>query len=149
MACNSRIVMRVVLKYYKGEFNNIETIVDVGGGWGAVVVEIVEAHLHIKGFNFDLPNIMAGAPEYPDVTHVGGDIFDTIPMNPDAIFLKEILKNCRKASEERNGQLIIVDVVLRPESENLFDVEAQRYDLKMMVFFRVGRKEVKTNERSY
>ncbi|XP_039030900.1 (R,S)-reticuline 7-O-methyltransferase-like [Hibiscus syriacus] len=152
MACNSRIVMKAVLKYYQGGFDNIETIVDVGGGWGAAVAEIVEAHPHIKGFNFDLPNVVAGAPKYPNVIHVGGDMFDTIPINPDAIFLKwilhnwsdekseEILKNCRKAVEERKGKLIIVDGVLRPKSENLLDVEAQRYDLKMMVISPSGKE---------
>ncbi|KAE8676821.1 hypothetical protein F3Y22_tig00111582pilonHSYRG01287 [Hibiscus syriacus] len=149
---DNKIVMKAVLKYYQGGFDNIETIVDVGGGWGAAVAEIVEAHPHIKGFNFDLPNVVAGAPKYPNVIHVGGDMFDTIPINPDAIFLKwilhnwsdekseEILKNCRKAVEERKGKLIIVDGVLRPKSENLLDVEAQRYDLKMMVISPSGKE---------
>ncbi|GMJ01252.1 hypothetical protein like AT1G51990 [Hibiscus trionum] len=109
MACNSRVVMKAVLEYYKDGFNDVGTIVDVGGGLGAAVAEIVEAYPHIRGFNFDLPNVVADAPKYPNVTHVGGDMFATVPINGDAIFLKwilhnwsdekcvEILKNCRKA----------------------------------------------------
>ncbi|KAK8635744.1 hypothetical protein V6N13_004465 [Hibiscus sabdariffa] len=125
MACNSRVVMKAVLKYYKDGFNDVGTIVDVGGGSGAAVVEIVEAHPHIKGYNFDLPNVVAGAPKYPNVTHVGGDMFATVPINADAIFLK-ILENCRKALAEEKGKLIIVEAVVRPESETLFDLETQR-----------------------
>ncbi|GMJ01253.1 caffeate O-methyltransferase 1, O-methyltransferase 1, O-methyltransferase 3 [Hibiscus trionum] len=152
MACNSRVVMKAVLKYYKDGFNNVGTIVDVGGGSGAAVAEIVEAYPHIKGFNFDLPNVVAGAPKYPNVTHVGGDMFATVPINADAVFLKwilhnwsdekcvEILKNCRKALVEEKGKLIIVEAVLRLKSESLFDLEAQRYDLKMLVLSPSGKE---------
>ncbi|KAK9018060.1 hypothetical protein V6N11_001048 [Hibiscus sabdariffa] len=152
MACNSRVVMKAVLKYYKDGFNDVGTIVDVGGGSGAAVVEIVEAHPHIKGYNFDLPNVVAGAPKYPNVTHVGGDMFATVPINADAIFLKwilhnwsdekcvQILENCRKALAEEKGKLIIVEAVVRPESETLFDLETQRYDLKMLVISPSGKE---------
>ncbi|KAL4312163.1 hypothetical protein GQ457_01G052160 [Hibiscus cannabinus] len=149
MACNTRVVMKAVLECYKDGFNDVGTIVDVGGGSGDAVAEIVKAHPHIKGFNFDLPNVVASAPEYPNVSHVGGDMFDVIPVNADAIFLKwilhnwsdekcvEILKNCRKALQ---GKLIIVEAVIRGKSESLFDVEAQRYDLKMMVISPSGKE---------
>ncbi|GMI73928.1 hypothetical protein like AT1G51990 [Hibiscus trionum] len=152
MAGNTRVVMKAVLEYYKDGFDNVGTLVDVGGGSGDAVAEIVEAHPHIKGFNFDLPNVVASAPEYPNVSHVGGDMFSTIPIQADAIFLKwilhnwsdekcvEILKNCREALQEKKGKLIIVEAVLRPKSESLFDVEAQRYDLKMLVISPSGKE---------
>ncbi|KAE8666950.1 tir-nbs-lrr resistance protein [Hibiscus syriacus] len=152
MACNTRVVMKSVLKHYKDGFNNVGTLVDVGGGSGAAVAEIVEAHPHIKGLNFDLPNVVASAPKYPNVTHVGGNMFDTIPIDTDAIFLKwilhnwsdekcvEILKNCWKALQEKKGKLIIVEAVLRRESKSLSDVEAHRYDLKMLVISPSGKE---------
>ncbi|XWS36911.1 hypothetical protein CRYUN_Cryun20dG0125800 [Craigia yunnanensis] len=151
MACNSRVVMKVVLKYYKDGFKNVGSMVDVGGGSGAAVAEIVKAYPHIKGFNFDLPYVVASAPEYPNVTHVGGDMFATIPYS-EAVFLKwilhnwsdekclQILKNCRKALPERNGKVIIVDAVLHPQADSLFDVEALRYDLKMSVMTPSGKE---------
>ncbi|KAE8660744.1 hypothetical protein F3Y22_tig00116951pilonHSYRG00756 [Hibiscus syriacus] len=187
MVCNTRVVMKSVLKCYKDGFNNVGTIVDVGGGSGAAVVEIVEAHPHIKGFNFDLPHVVASAPKYPNVSHVEGNMFDTIPVDAphvvasapkypnvshvegnmfdtipvdaDAIFLKwilhnwsdekcaEILNNCRKALQEKKGKLIIVEAVLRPESESLSDVEAHRYDLKMLVISPSGKERSKDEWR--
>ncbi|XVF20706.1 hypothetical protein REPUB_Repub12eG0025600 [Reevesia pubescens] len=152
MSSTSRIVMKAVLECYKDGFKNIVgSMVDVGGGSGGAVAEIVKAYPYIKGFNFDLPYVVAGAPEHPNVTHVGGDMFAAIP-HADAIFLKwvlhnwsdekclEILKNCKKALSERNGKLIIVDAVLNPKSDSLFDVEAIRYDLKMLVMSPSGKE---------
>ncbi|XVE78675.1 hypothetical protein DITRI_Ditri13aG0165900 [Diplodiscus trichospermus] len=151
MACNSRVVVNAILKYYKDGFKNVGSIVDVGGGSGAAVAEIVKAHPHIKGINFDLPYAVASAPEHPSVTHVGGDIFASIP-HADAIFLKwilhnwsdekcvQILKNCRKALPERNGKVIIVDSVVGHQDDSLFDAEALRYDLKMLVLTPNGKE---------
>ncbi|XVE78674.1 hypothetical protein DITRI_Ditri13aG0165800 [Diplodiscus trichospermus] len=151
MACNSRVVMKAVLKYYKDGFKNVGSIVDVGGGSGAAVAKIVKAHPHIKGFNFDLPYVVASAPEYPNVTNVGGDMFAAVP-HADAIFLKwilhnwsdekcvQILKNCRKALPEMKGKVIIVDAILDPQGDSLFDMEALRYDLKMLVMTPSGKE---------
>lgn len=156
MACTSRAVMKAVLNYYKDSgLENVRSIVDVGGGSGAAVAEIVKAHPHITGFNFDLPYVVATAPNYPNVTHIGGDMFASIPP-ADAIFIKwilhnwsdekclQILNNCRKALSvspvERNGKVIIVDGVLRPEADGLFDVEIMRFDLKMMVMTSSGKE---------
>ncbi|XVF71545.1 hypothetical protein PTKIN_Ptkin12aG0046700 [Pterospermum kingtungense] len=151
MACNSRLVMKAVLNYYKDGFENVGSIVDVGGGSGATVAEIVKAHPHIKGFNFDLPCVVANAPEYPNVTHVGGDMFPTIP-HAGAIFLKNvlhnwsdeeclrILKNCKKAVPEKNGKVIIVDVVLHPQSESPSYVEGLKMDLRMLATTSGGKE---------
>lgn len=126
MACTTRVVMKAVLNYYKDDdgLENVRSMVDVGGGSGVAVAEIVKAHPHIKGFNFDLPHVVATAPNYPNVTHIGGDMFASIPP-ANAIFIKrilhnwsdekclQILNNCKKAlSAERNGKVIIVDGVL-------------------------------------
>ena len=62
-------------------------MVDVGGGTGGTVAEIVKAYPHIKCINFDLPHVVATAPQYDGVTHVGGDMFQSVP-NADAIFMK-------------------------------------------------------------
>ncbi|XVE91527.1 hypothetical protein REPUB_Repub01dG0017300 [Reevesia pubescens] len=151
MACNSRVVMKAVLNYYKDGFKNVGSMVDVGGGSGAAMAEIVKAHPHIKGVNFDLPYVVASAPEYPNVTHIGGDMFASIP-HTDAIFLKwilhnwndekclQILKNCKKALPGRNGKVIIVDAVIGHQGDSLFDVEAMRYDLKMLVMTPSGKE---------
>lgn len=52
------------LKCYRG-WNQVETLVDVGGYKGAILSAIVAAHRHIRGINFDLPHVVAEAPNAP------------------------------------------------------------------------------------
>lgn len=64
LACTAKIVMRSFLSQYKDGFNGIETLVDVGGGTGGNLAEIIKTYPHIKGINFDLPHVVAKAPAY-------------------------------------------------------------------------------------
>ncbi|KAJ9179561.1 hypothetical protein P3X46_011336 [Hevea brasiliensis] len=139
----SKIIVEAVKASYKDGFNGLGSLLDVGGGTGAMVGEIVKAHPHIKGINFDLPHVVATAPEYEGVTHVAGDMFTSIPP-ADAILLKwilhdwndedcmKILKNCREALP-KTGKLIIVDAVLNSQGNELFDYMRLVFDLAMMV----------------
>ncbi|XVE76085.1 hypothetical protein DITRI_Ditri12bG0144600 [Diplodiscus trichospermus] len=80
-------VMRAILKKYDG-FKGVKRLVDVGGNAGACLRLILQKHPHvIEGINFDLPEVVAQAPEIPGVTHVGGDMFKSIPA-ADAVFMK-------------------------------------------------------------
>jgi hypothetical protein len=49
----------------------------------------------------------------------------------DEICVK-ILKNCRKAIPEESGKVIIVDVVLQPDGNGLFDDTGLVFDLLML-----------------
>lgn len=91
MACTARITMKAILTGYKGGFADVGSLVDVGGGIGSTVAEIVKSYPNIKGINFDLPHVIATAPVFHGVSHVGGDMFveGNIP-NADAIFMKVI-----------------------------------------------------------
>lgn len=119
MKDTSTILMTEILKHYDG-FNNLKTLVDVGGGLGGNLYMIVSKHKNIKGINFDLPNMIRRAPQFPGmydffssyrymsesnitflflfnffffnsgVEHVAGDMFDSVPEG-DAIFLKVVL----------------------------------------------------------
>ncbi|KAL5864929.1 hypothetical protein ACOSQ3_002443 [Xanthoceras sorbifolium] len=72
------------------------------------------------------------------------DMFYSIP-NADALLLKwilhdwddeacvKILINCRKAIPEKTGKVIIIDVVLQPDGNELFDDTGLAFDLQMMV----------------
>ncbi len=64
-------------------------MVDVGGGIGGMISEIVKSYPQIKGINFDLPHVIAKAPVHDGVSHIAGDMFNAIP-NADAILLKVI-----------------------------------------------------------
>ncbi|OMO57428.1 O-methyltransferase, family 2 [Corchorus olitorius] len=87
MACTSKVVTRGILLGYKEGLSRIGSLVDVGGGTGGLISEIVKANPHIKGINFDLPHVVSTAPEYPGVCHIGGDMFHAIP-NADAVMMK-------------------------------------------------------------
>ncbi|XP_050382992.1 (R,S)-reticuline 7-O-methyltransferase-like [Argentina anserina] len=153
MACTAIITMKAILSGYKGGFDDTATLVDVGGGTGSAVAEIVKAYPSVKGINFDLPHVVATAPMYHGVSHVGGDMFDegSIP-NTDAIFMKwimhdwsdndcvKILKNCWKAIPERTGKVIIADIVLEPNGAGMFDDTGLVFDL-LMIAHTLGGKE--------
>ena len=88
MECTAKISMKAILSEYRvGLSSGIGSLVDVGGGTGGSVSEIVRSYPHIKGINFDLPHVVATAPAYPGVSHVGGDMFEYVPT-ADAIFMK-------------------------------------------------------------
>ncbi|KAI3762207.1 hypothetical protein L1987_52631 [Smallanthus sonchifolius] len=64
MLNHTTIVMKEILECYNG-FNNLESMVDVGGGLGITTNMIVTKHPNIKGINFDLPHVTRSAPFYP------------------------------------------------------------------------------------
>ncbi|MCD7462215.1 hypothetical protein HAX54_048011 [Datura stramonium] len=147
----TRNIMKEIIKRYKDGFNSITSLVDVGGGTGVAMSEIVKAYPHIKGVNFDLPHVVSIAQKYEGVHHVGGDMFQDIPPT-DAVFLKwimhdwgdedcvKILKNCRKVIPEETGKIIIVDAVLKSEGEGLFDDMGFILDLVMIAHSSGGKE---------
>ncbi|KAF8007925.1 hypothetical protein BT93_K1812 [Corymbia citriodora subsp. variegata] len=149
-ACTNEFMMEAIVAAYKDGFQRVGTLVDVGGGTGSGIAEIVRSHPHIKGINFDRPHVLAEAPACSGVAHVGGDMFEAIP-SADAVFMKwilhdwddedcvRILKSCRKALPKENGVAIIADIVLRPDGDGLlYDVQ-MGFDLTMMIL--TGGKE--------
>ncbi|RZC48176.1 hypothetical protein C5167_041126 [Papaver somniferum] len=88
MRCTAEIIINAVLIKYKDGFNGIESLVDVGGGTGTMITEIVKPNPHIKGINFDLPHVVSTAPEQQGVEHVGGDMFVHI-SEADAVVMKK------------------------------------------------------------
>ncbi|KAB1206013.1 (R,S)-reticuline 7-O-methyltransferase [Morella rubra] len=121
--------MGVVMAKYKDGFDGVGSLVDVGGGTGGMIAEIVKSHPHIRGINFDLPHVVATAPW---VLHDWGD--------EDCI---KILWNCRKAIPEKRkkGRLIIVDIVLEKDSHDLFDETRMVFDLSMMAHTASGKEK--------
>lgn len=87
MACTNKAITQAVVADYKDGFANIGSLVDVGGGTGGVIAEIVKVNAHIRGINFDLPHVVATAPPHPGVEQISGSMFDSVPA-ADALFLK-------------------------------------------------------------
>ncbi|KAI3844681.1 hypothetical protein MKW92_008255 [Papaver armeniacum] len=152
MRCTAEIITNAVLVKYKDGFNGIESLVDVGGGTGTMIAEIVKANPHIRGINFDLPHVVSTAPQQQGVEHVGGDMFVHIP-EADAVIMKwimhdwgdedcvKILRNCHKAiAKKKNGKVIIVDCVLGPDGDGSFDKTGLAFDLVMIALSSGGKE---------
>lgn len=128
------------------DFSRFATVVDVGGGRGALLAAILSQHPTQRGILFDQPHVVsAAAPLLTEAgVHsrceiVGGDMFDTVPAGGDAYVLKAIvhdwddpqahaiLTNCR-AVMDPSATLILM--------ERLFDAndrDTSFSDLNMLV----------------
>ncbi|WVZ96427.1 hypothetical protein U9M48_042066 [Paspalum notatum var. saurae] len=127
---HSVILTKKILELYKG-FDGVRTLVDVGGGLGSTIHAITSRYPSIRGINFDLPHVIADAPAYPGVQHVGGDMFESVPSGADAVLIKWILpcfgdehcatllRNCYDALPP-DGKVINVECILpvHPEATN-------------------------------
>ncbi|KAK1273927.1 hypothetical protein QJS04_geneDACA010873 [Acorus gramineus] len=150
MVNHSTILLKKLLDIYKG-FDNLNTLVDVGGGVGGTLKMIVSKHTNIKGINFDLPHVTDVAPFIPGVEHVGGDMFESVPTG-DAIFMKwilhdwsdqhclKLLKNCYKALPP-SGKVIVVEMTL-PETAGTYPAAQGNFHVDLiMLAHNPGGKE--------
>jgi hypothetical protein len=149
MKSNSLNSLRGVLE--KCDLSGVRKIVDVGGGYGHLVVALLEKYPTLKGVVLDVPDLIPVAKKNfpvsnPSVAsrleYVGGDMFQSVPR-ADAYILKHIihdwddehsvrlLRNCHD-SMEGDGQLVCVDSVIPPMGDT--DATAAKLlDLLMMV----------------
>ncbi|XP_038905852.1 caffeic acid 3-O-methyltransferase-like [Benincasa hispida] len=153
MRNHTTMFMKKIVKSYKG-FANLKQLVDVGGGLGVGLQIITSTYPSIKGINFDLPHVIQNAPSYPDVEHVGGDMFEKVPKG-DAILMKwilhdwsedrcvKLLKNCYDAIPD-DGKVIVVDAVhpTVPETTSAARAVAQG-DVLMMTQLLGGRERTR------
>lgn len=112
------------------DFRRFGTIVDVGGGHGALLSAVLTQAGDARGVLFDLPSVVAGAGALLDAagvaarcTVVGGSFFDSVPGGGDAYLLKTIihdwdedaalaiLRNVRAAIAP-GGTLALIELVL-------------------------------------
>ncbi|KAJ3696546.1 hypothetical protein LUZ61_000251 [Rhynchospora tenuis] len=130
MASTTSLFTDVIIKSGGDIFKGIESLVDVGGGVGAVAKAIASNFPHVKCTVLDLPHVVRDLANDGVVKFVSGDMFDYIPPG-DALLLKcvlhnwgdddciKILKRCKEAisSTEAGGKVIIVDFVVgRPRA---------------------------------
>ncbi|HUF71561.1 MAG TPA: methyltransferase [Gammaproteobacteria bacterium] len=116
------------------DFSRFESIVDVGGATGNMLVQILKRHAGPRGVLFDLPHVVTDAPAFIEshgmadrISIERGDFFESVPKGHDAYILSHIihdwdadrcqtiLRNCRDAIDP-NGRLLIVEMVL-PEGD--------------------------------
>nr|DAD24233.1 TPA_asm: hypothetical protein HUJ06_025696 [Nelumbo nucifera] len=151
MACDTtRLLTSALIQDCKDLFQGIMSLVDVGGGTGTAMRDIAKTFPHLKCTIYDLPHVIADSPDYPEVDRIAGNMFKHIP-SADGILLKcilhdlgdrqciEILQRCKESVPREGGKVIIVDIVLDPESTDPLTKARLRLDLDMMVY--TGGKE--------
>ncbi len=114
------------------DFSRYPTIVDVAGGHGRFLAEILNATPQARGILFDQPHVVADAPALLEQYQVAdrvkvaeGSFFDAMTEAGDAYLLKhiihdwaddeatQILGNIRKAAGVGKHVLIVEFVILR------------------------------------
>jgi hypothetical protein len=109
------------------DFGSVTTVVDVGGGKGALLAAVLDRHPHLTGTVFDLPHAVAAGPPSADLTSrwsaVSGSFFEEVPA-ADAYLVKsilhdwpddrciEILRTLRRSLND-DGVVLVVEMVLR------------------------------------
>src|SRR5437763_9158384 len=83
-----------------GGWEPVRTVVDVGGGTGAMLAEMLRARPHLRGILVDLPKAVARSAETfaaagvaDRVTAIGQSFFDPLPAGADLYLLKKVLND--------------------------------------------------------
>jgi hypothetical protein len=131
------------------DWSAVTTVCDVGGGNGAVLEYLLDAHPHLHGILFDLPEVVAGArPSLTSGRLAGrcrleaGSFFDAVPTGADRYLLLAIVHDWSDEDAARllsrvtgalgpDSRAVVVEGVL-PERPSPGFVEAS--DLLMQVF---------------
>jgi hypothetical protein len=140
-----RLIPSVLDAYDFGRFG---TVVDVGGGNGALLAAVLGAHGDVRGILFDQPHVVAGAEELLRARGVldrceivAGSFFESVPAGGDAYVLKhivhdwedaesiDILRVCRRAMGDA-AVVLVLERELGPPNER---PEAKLSDLNMLV----------------
>lgn len=146
MTENSAMTLAAVVEAY--DFTGIDTLVDVGGGHGALIMGILKANPNMRGILFDQQNVIEGigselreegVAERCEL--VSGDFFQGLPEDGDSYVLRwiihdwdderaiEILKSCRRVMGS-DDKLLLVERVLPLGNE---PSEGKLGDIMMMV----------------
>jgi hypothetical protein len=115
------------------DFGPFRTVVDVGGGHGQLLSEILARNPHLSGILFDLPLGIAAARaglggDLPRTKLIPGNFFEAVPSGADVYILKkvihdwddkraiDILRNCRKAMLPE-GRVLLAETIIPPGNE--------------------------------
>ncbi len=96
MAANTRAVADAVVAAY--DFEQVETVVDVGGGVGALLLTVLAAEPHLSGVLFEQPHVIERAQTVFATSALrhrcrlaAGNMFEQVPEGGDLYMLKSIL----------------------------------------------------------
>ncbi|QHP79271.1 methyltransferase [Pectobacterium odoriferum] len=130
----SRPVGNVLAKEYEALFKKVGSVVDIGGGSGVILTELIKQYHHLTGCLFDMTGVCNRSEKrvaqyYPELKErmifTPGSFFEAIPSGYDVYLLKNILHNwnddfCLKilkaiAQSIGNSMLLIIEPLLEHE----------------------------------
>ena len=116
------------------DFGQYRRVIDVGGGQGGFLAEVLQAFPSVSGVLYDRPPVVQ-EPAYLTVAGLlnrcqvlGGDFFQSAPSGGDMYVLKrilhdwgdersvQILRKCREAMSDR-ARLLVIDAVVPPGND--------------------------------
>ncbi|MFB7719014.1 methyltransferase [Nocardia sp. NPDC056100] len=136
------------------DWTGIEQIVDVGGGTGALLADVLAAQPHLSGVLLDLPDTVAAAEAILDAAGVrerarviGASFFDPWPPGAQVYLLSHVLHDWNDEDARRilrrgaeaigeGGRLLLIERLADDEPDELL---ATKMDLRMLVL--VGGRE--------
>lgn len=117
-------------------WHEVETVVDVGGGNGTLIIGLLEQHRHLRGVIFDLPEVVPAASARVADASLGdrcsieqGSFFERVPEGADVYLLAkvlhdwddagavEILRRVR-ASATAETRLLVLDSVVTSDASS-------------------------------
>jgi SAM-dependent methyltransferase len=138
------------------DVSGVSLAVDVGGGTGELVRELMRANDGLRGMVLDLPQAAAAAQQAAEAeglgsrfSGVGGDFFTEVPA-ADLYLLKailhdwdddscvRILRNCREAARP-GGRVVVIENVIRDPARDRF---AALLDMNMLAVTSGQEREV-------
>ena len=150
MAELTRLVAEDVAKIC--DFSNAKQVVDVGGGYGDLLLAILRANPEVSGIIFDLPHAMDGAKRALDSAGLAsrcefrsGSFLEDLPPGADAYLLKSvihdwddenaalILRNCNRAMNGKGRVFLIERLLPARMSDSPAHRSSARMDLTMLL----------------
>ena len=131
------------------EWRGDELVVDVGGGNGALLIELLRRRPGLSGIVFDLPEATRDEPALGDrIDFVAGSFFERVPPGDvyvlstilhdwDDVRAGQILRTIRAAAPD-NGRLLVVDAVVPAGNE---PHGAKFLDLLMLALFGARERD--------
>ncbi len=142
--------------------DGVQTLVDVGGGRGTLLAELLRLRAALRGVLFDQPRVLEGAQARFEAAGLAercsfeeGDFFASVPQGADVYVIKHVLHNwdddkaitilrrCAEAMPKR-GRVFVVEAIMLPGNRR---DGARMFDLDMLVLTGGGRERSKPEFR--
>lgn len=145
------------------DLREFQRVLDIGGGRGSLLLELLRAAPNLRGTLFDVPEVIERAktraelkPFLQRLRFEGGDFHQPIAARADLVVLKHvlhnwgdetalrILRNAAETLDSPNGRIVIIEALLLPSN---YPDPARLMDLEMLVLCDQGRERSKSEFR--